>query len=158
MPTKVKLDDIVEALDMQLDEFSSFLDLDTGQVETIPDDLLSEARESDDDDGEGEHELADWEQEQLETAKRIVTTDRFVSLPTKFDVHEWEIMQDFARSVESTKISDELQRAIHGKGAFRMFKDTLQRHNIESAWFDFRAGALKQIAIEWCEENQIVWE
>ncbi len=48
--------------------------------------------------------------------------------------------------------------AIHGAGAFRSFKDTLRRHRIESDWFAFRTEALRQIAIDWCEKNQIVWE
>jgi hypothetical protein len=38
-------------------------------------------------------------------ARRIVSTGRFKPLPTKYDVHEWEIMRDFADSLESGKIS-----------------------------------------------------
>jgi hypothetical protein len=45
-----------------------------------------------------------------------------------------------------------------GAGAFRNFKDTLRRHGIESAWFAFRAEALREIALNWCEDNHIVWE
>ena len=67
-------------------------------------------------------------------------------------------MQDFSRSVESDGIREDLLHAIHGAGAFRHFKDTLQRYGIESAWFAFRAEALRQIAQSWCEENHIVWE
>jgi hypothetical protein len=48
--------------------------------------------------------------------------------------------------------------ALDGAGAFRKFKDTLKRHRIESAWFGFRTEALREIALSWCEENQIVWE
>jgi hypothetical protein len=140
---------------MQLDEFTAILDLDTGHVETLPDGLLGAAEGGDD---EVEPELLDWEEADWEIAKRVVSTGRFVRLPTKFDVHEWAIMEDFSNSVKSTPIREELLRAIHGKGAFRMFKDTLQRHNVESAWFEFRAEALKQIAVEWCEENQVAWE
>ena len=33
-----------------------------------------------------------------------------------------------------------------------------RRHRIEAAWFAFRAEALRQIALGWCEENDIVWE
>jgi hypothetical protein len=155
MPANVRLNDIVDALDMQLDELTSILDLDTGQVETLADGMLGEAEECGDDE---EPDLLDWEEEDWEIAKRVVSTGRFVRLPDKYDVHEWAIMEDFARSVESTRIREELLHAIHGKGAFRMFKDAIRRHNVESAWFEFRAEALKQIAIEWCEENQIVWE
>ena len=48
MPTTVRLNDIVDALEMQFDESSSFLDLDTGQVETVSHVLLREAEESGD--------------------------------------------------------------------------------------------------------------
>ncbi|PYT20437.1 MAG: hypothetical protein DMG57_42175 [Acidobacteria bacterium] len=67
-------------------------------------------------------------------------------------------MQDFSRSVESDRIREDFLHAIQGAGAFRNFKDTLQRHRIESAWFAFRAEALRQIALNWGEENHIVWE
>jgi hypothetical protein len=155
MPATVRLNDIIDALDMQFDELTSILDLDTGQVETLPDGMLGQAEECDDDE---EPDLLDWEEEDWEIAKRVVSTGRYLRLPDRFEVHEWAIMEDFVRSVESTRIREDLLRAIHGKGAFRMFKDATQRHSVESAWFEFRAEALKQIAIDWCEENQIAWE
>jgi len=46
MSTTVLLQDIVDALEMQLDESSSFLDLDTGRVETVSNDFLGEPDES----------------------------------------------------------------------------------------------------------------
>jgi len=143
-----------DALEMQLDEASSFLDLDTGQVETVSHDLLREAEESSDE----EPDLPTWQKQEWEIAKRIVSTDRFRELPTKFEVHECAIMQDFSRSVESDGIREDLLRAIHGSGVFRNFKDTLRRHRIESAWFAFRTEALRQIALNWCEDNRIVWK
>ncbi len=60
--------------------------------------------------------------------------DRFEKLPTKYDVNEWEIMREFAESVEPERLSDELQNAIHGAGAFRYFKDTLRRYRREKDW------------------------
>ena len=155
MPATVRLNDIVDALEMQFDESSSFLDRDTGHVETVSQVLLREAEESGDDE---EPDLPTWQKQQWEIAKRIVSTDRFQKLPTKFEVHEWAIMQDFSYSAEPDRIREDLLHAIHGAGAFRNFKDTLQRHRIESAWFAFRAEALRQIALNWCEENHIVWE
>jgi len=155
MPATVRLSDIVDALEMQFDESSSFLDRDTGQVQTVSHDLLSEAEESGDDE---EPDLPAWQKQEWEIAKRIVSTDRFQKLPTKFEVHEWAIMQDFSRSLESDRIREELLHAIHGAGAFRNFKDALRRHRIEPGWFAFRGEALRQIALNWCEENHIVWE
>lgn len=154
MPATVRLKDIVDVLEMQFDE-SSFLDCDTGLVVTVSDDLLREAEETGDGD---EPDLPAWQEQEWEAAKRIVSTDGFLELPTKFDVHEWAIMQDFSRSVKSDSVREDLLRAIHGAGAFRNFKDTLRRHGVEPAWFAFRTEALRQIAISWCEENDIVWE
>jgi uncharacterized protein UPF0158 len=154
MPAAVRLSDIIDALEMQFDEFSSFLDRDTGQVVTVSDVLLQEAEAGDDE----EPDLPAWQKQEWGIAKEIVSTNRFQQLPTKFDVHEWAIMQDFSRSIESNRIREDLLHVIHGAGAFRNFKDTVRRHRIESAWFAFRAEALRQIAIDWCEENHIVWE
>jgi Uncharacterised protein family (UPF0158) len=154
MSATVLLQDIVDALEMQLDESSSFLDLDTGRVETVSNDFLGEPDESV---GE-EPGFPAWQKHEFEVAKRIVSTDRFQQLPTKFDVHEWAIMRDFSNSVALERVREDLLNAIHGAGAFRHFKDTLRRHRIESAWFTFRAQALKQIALDWCEEHHIRWQ
>lgn len=155
MPAIVVLSDIVEALEIQFDESSSFLDRDTGQVETVSNVLLGAAQECGD---EEESDLPTWQEQEWEIAKRIVSTDRFQKLPTKFEVHEWAIMQDFSRSMELDRVREDLLGAIQGAGAFRDFKATLGRHHIESAWYAFRAEALRQIALNWCEENHIAWE
>ena len=155
MAVTVRLDDIVEALEMQLDEASSFLDLDTGQVETITHDLLHMAEEYGEDE---EPSLPEWQKRDWEVARRIISTDRFEELPTKYEVHEWAIMQEFSNSVESDRIREDLLDAIHGAGAFRNFKATLRRHQVEAAWFEFHAQALRRIAVDWCEENHIAWE
>jgi hypothetical protein len=154
MPT-VRLTDIVDALEMQFDESPSYLDLDSGHVETVARDLLREAEEAVDDE---EPNLPEWQQQEWKIAKRIVSADRFRKLPTKFDVHEWAIMEKFSQEVKSDEVREDLLRAIHGAGAFRMFKDAIRRHRIEAAWFAFRAEALKQIARDWCEENHIASE
>jgi hypothetical protein len=151
MPATVLLKDIVDALEMQFDESSSFLDLDTGEIETVSKDLLSQAEESVDE----TPDLPDWQQDEWETAKRIASTDRFLSLPSKFDVHEWALMEEFSHSVGSSRIREDLLNAIHGSGVFRHFKDTLRGRRIEEDWFAFRTEALKEIALDWCEEHHI---
>jgi hypothetical protein len=115
MPATIHLNDIIDALEMQLDESLSYWDLDAGQVVTVSADVLRDAEEH----GDEEPDVPDWQKDEWEIAKRIVSTDRFRPLPTKFDVHEWEIMQDFSRSAGSDAIRDDLLRAIHGFGRLR---------------------------------------
>jgi hypothetical protein len=154
MAATVLLKDIVDALEMLSEDSLSFVDLDTGQVETVSIELLGEAEESDEDE---ELDLPAWQQPEWELAKRIAYSDRFVRLPRKFDVNDWSIMEDFANSVSSERISEELSNAIHGPGAFRYFKDTIRRHRIEKDWYAFRTEALAEIARDWCDENDVAW-
>lgn len=138
---------------MQFESAASFLDCETGQVETVTHELLSEAER-----GTEPSLLPDWQKPEWETAKQIVSGDRFVSLPSQFDIHEWSIMEDFTASVKSDRVRGELLDAIHGAGAFRNFKNVVRRHRIEKDWFAFRLEALKEIAIEWCEAHEIAWQ
>ncbi len=139
---------------MQLDEYSSFLNFETGEVETVSDALLDAAEA-----GGEDPDLPAWQKQEWEMARQIVSArNRFHKLPTKFEVHEWAIMDDFARSIKSNGVREDLVRALHGAGAFRKFKDAVRRHDIEPTWFAFRAEALKQIAVEWCQENHIAWK
>jgi hypothetical protein len=157
MPATACLKDIVDALEMQFDEAPSFFDRETGQVVTISLDLLREAEESDADDDEDDPESQDKE---WALAKRIAFSlpDRFPRLPSQFDVHEWAIMEEFSDAVESESVREDLLHAIHGPGAFRNFKYNVRRHGIEKTWYAFRTNALRQIAIEWCEEHHIAWK
>ena len=153
MAAKASLNDIVEALEFQSDAHLNFLDRETGEVELISREALSivEHETEDDQDDEGEdHEF--------EIARAVITEPkRFEPLPTECEVHEWEIMREFAESVRPDWLSDKLQHAIHGRGAFRCFKDTLRQYHREKEWHAFRADALREIAIDWCRENDIAY-
>jgi Uncharacterised protein family (UPF0158) len=155
MSATVQLKDIVDALELQFDEMPSFVDRDSGEVYTVPVELLHDAEECEEDE---EPDLPEWQKDEWEVAKRIVSTDRFVRLPSNFDVHEWAIMEEFSLSVESDRIREELLDAINGRGAFRSFKSAIRRHRIEQAWYKFREESLKEIAIEWCKEHGIAWK
>jgi len=154
MSTAVSLKSIVDALQGVSDEYPSFLDLDSGEVITVSSEMLSAAEESE----EGEEpDLLDWERDLYEAAKRVVHAERCLALPTQFDIHEWEIMADFVDSLEPGRIKQELADAIQGRGAFRHFKEALRRHNRQPAWYAFREEALREIAIEWCRDNEVAW-
>jgi hypothetical protein len=156
MPATVKLKDIVGVLEEeQFAESLSFVNLDTGEVKVVSKELMSEAEEIGEDE---ELDIPAWQEAEWELAQRIVASPSFQRLPTKFDVHEWSIMQDFAMSFDPGEIRSDLLDAIHGAGAFRNFKYALRVHRIESDWFEFRTDALRQIAIAWCKRHDVPWE
>ena len=59
-------------------------------------------------------------------------------LPDRFEINEWDMMRDFAGSVENEDHSETLLHAIHGKGAFRYFKDRVHDLALADAWHKFR--------------------
>ena len=87
----------------------------------------------------------------------VLDGDRFVELPTTWDVHESRIMEEFCYSLAGDVRADCLD-AIHRRGAFRHFKDLLLRHGMRESWYAFRGEALRKIAIEWCEDNEIAFQ
>jgi hypothetical protein len=67
-------------------------------------------------------------------------------------------MERFARSLTDAAVSDELDAALHGRGAFRRFKDALHRLRITDEWYRFREATLEEIAIEFLEAHGIAYQ
>lgn len=151
MATTVKLEDIIEALESQSDERCAFPDKRTGEVVLISDE---EMRAAEDDDTI--EDFPEWEQDLVRIAKEIVAeTGDYIPLPSKFDIHEYSIMEDFCRSLNVAEMRETFCSLIKGSGAFRRFKDAVKDFGIENDLFKYRNDALKEIAIEWCQEHGI---
>jgi hypothetical protein len=151
MAASPKVQDLIDAFEMQNDECAAFLDRGTGEIHVISHDTLRMA--------EDETDVASrrhgWEKEELELARRVLESDRYVELPTSRDVHEWGIMEEFCYALDDGGLRADFLAAIQGRGAFRYFRDLLFRHGLRDSWYAFRAEALRKIALEWCEENEI---
>ena len=154
MAIRVKLNEIIEGLEFQSDESSSFLDKTTGKVVLISDYEISAAE-----DGDPIEDFPDWEQDLVRIAKEIVDeTGNYIDLPTKFDIDEYSIMEKFCLSLNDSEMSDNLYSSIKGSGAFRRFKDAINEYDIADDWYKYRNDVLKEIAIEWCKEKGIEFD
>lgn len=154
MKIKVKLDDIIAGMEFQTDEMSSYLNQETGEVSTVMEQEFRYVEEDDD----SLISMYGLVEEGIEKARDILMDDegnKYIALPSKFEIHEWEIMKKFCLSIDDKDVSESLMNAIHGKGAFRYFKDSIRRYGIDDQWYTFRDDAIKKIAIEWCEMNNV---
>jgi hypothetical protein len=150
----VKIKDLVDEMDMQMDEYNKYLNKETGEIVTVSTEDLSIAEDSEED--EDFSQYPDWQRESLQEALNVIAHwGKYIGLPDKWEIHEYDIMERFCSSIENNRISDALYSAIKGKGAFRRFKDTLQRYGIEQKWYSFHEKALRDIAIRWCEDEGI---
>jgi hypothetical protein len=150
----ISVKDIVDEMDILSDEISSFLDKRTGELVTLSDEMFSAAEEDSD-----IHEYPEWQRELIIKAKEVLESDEYLQLPSKFDIHEYQIMEEFCRALNDRTIRNTLLAAIKGSGAFRRFKDAICTYGIETEWLAYREKELTAIAIDWLKKNNITyWE
>jgi len=153
MAAEVNLDVIIEALEMADDSTSSYLDVETGEVRSITEEEFDLAEDPE----TVIEDLPNWQHEAVKLARSIQEQEgkRYLALPDKFDVHEWAIMDRFSETVNDAQMRKDFHTGIRGEGAFRLFKHLLTEYNLWDAWDRFKQVELRQMAIQWCEENGI---
>ncbi|HUY15618.1 MAG TPA: UPF0158 family protein [Terriglobia bacterium] len=155
MPAVVKLEDIIEALELVPDEAGYFLCVETGEVHRVTDEEFRVVKK---DESRAEYlRRPAWQRQAMEVARKIQEGEgkRYLELPGKFDVHEWEIMDRFALSIQDERVSNDLRSGIRGAGAFRMFESLLDEYDLRDRWNRFKQAKLREMAEEWCEANGI---
>jgi Arc/MetJ-type ribon-helix-helix transcriptional regulator len=149
MAVVISLREVVEASELHTDESTSYLDPDTGKIVFVTDEMRKMVEEGTFDN------IPEWMRKALPEVREALESGRFLPLPSKFDVHEWAVMDRFSRAQANDRVREELLDAIHGAGAFRMFRSTIRRLGIEEAWYQFRDRGLEEIAREWLEEHNL---
>jgi hypothetical protein len=150
----LKIGEIVEAIDLQTDETTAFLNKRTGEIVTILAEEIDAVANQ-----EPLEDAPEWERGDMRIAQEILGNEGdFLRLPTKDKIDEYQIMERFCLSVRDRKILEGLYVSIKGKGAFRRFKDQILRLGIADQWYKYREEAIKQIAIDWCKSHRIDFE
>lgn len=129
-----------------------WLDLETGRVLLVGDWVEDQARKlaGPDETEERAFQLA-WcllwkggkvgsvEQETEEQQQVETLLETFAEVPQCVTYEAYELMADFTATVQDSSLRDLLEVALHGRGAFRRFKDVLLRAPEErERWFTFQ--------------------
>ncbi len=150
----IKIGGIVEAIDLQTDESTAFLNKRTGEIVTVLAEEFNAVGNQ-----EPLEDAPEWERADMRMAQEILGNERdFLRLPAKDKIDDYQIMERFCLSVRDRKISEGLYVSIKSKGAFRRFKDQILRLGIADQWYQYREEAIKQIAIDWCKSHRIDFE
>ncbi|OQB12475.1 MAG: GTP pyrophosphokinase [Firmicutes bacterium ADurb.Bin193] len=131
----VYLEDVAEEMQMTNDESSIYYNTETGEF------VYYSEYYSDDDIDPVEFE-----------------EDKYISLPSQHDIGEYDMMEHFADNVRDNRKRELLLVALEGKGAFRRFKDTLDRVDLREEWYHHRDKAYIEVAREWCVKNEISYK
>lgn len=152
MSKVISLREVISALEDASDECQSYLDPETGEII-----LVTEEEQALAEDG-CRDEMPDWQRELIPKIRAALDGERWLALPDRFDIHEWSIMERFSRAQNVERIRSELLNAIHGGGAFRIFRSAIQRLGLEQSWYQFRDEALADIARCWLEEHKLPYK
>ena len=150
MSLPVSLSAVVDELEMVSSDINAYINKMTGELFSVSNEelvIVETGYEADD--------VGEWQLELLAMAEKVLNSTDYLQLPTSFDIHEWAIMQEFCATVESHRQRTNLLNQIHGKGAFRKFKETLVRYNLLDEWYAFHKAALTRIAIDFLEKAGI---
>lgn len=135
---KVKLEDVIEALDSAGPEMQFYYSTKTEEVLMVFDGMVN---------GDDNMELI----EEIEES----WIEDYIPLPDQYQIHEYSIMEDFVYEHATGKAQELLEHAMQGRGAFRRFKDKLYDLDLEQQWYKFRDDAYEKIARDWCEKYNI---
>lgn len=126
--------------------FEHYLNVETGELVTIPRDSESLYFE------------VGIDEDEIRAERAIVDdapTGRWLRVPSGDGRDRYRMMERFADSLPDPDDRDEVRRAITGKGAFRRFRDALGRLRLVDRWYAFEAAAMLQEARDWLEMNGI---
>lgn len=138
MKHKVKMSKVMDALEITNPEIDYYYEKKSQEIH-----ILSEMYD------DGADEISDIK-ERLESSPQ-----GFVKLPDQYEINEYEMMRSFCYSLDDEKNQEILLHRIQGRGAFRMFKDSLNEFDLSNSWYAYRADKLQNVAVDWCELNDI---
>jgi len=169
----VDFDEIQKAMeDVVRDTFDYFLDLETGEVVSLSEEIVRELRVRLSDD-EFEHigdeieyvefdeepEIPDWMTDEMEMILEILLdeSERYKRIPERAKSVAYQSMNEFIDTIEDPMLKEELSSALNGKGAFRKFKDALIKVPRErKRWHGYNAKTMKKESVEWLRSLGIV--
>jgi len=81
--------------------------------------------------------------------------ERYVQMPSSFDIDDYSIMERFCFSVEDERISRALSESLGGFPGRKLFELAINQHGVIEEWHGYLRLELRSIARQWCERNDI---
>lgn len=161
----MKLDDLKEAFSNSSDDAAYYLHRETGNIELITPDvrwqvdaLLEEHNYELEAIEAAIDDMDSWEREMLKAAVRIELGEEadYIQIPVRPTYEDYNEMKLFIETVENDRLREKLSDVIQGKGAFRRFKEVLQRDEDElERWYAFKDERLTERVLNWLREEEI---
>ncbi|MGB8454485.1 MAG: hypothetical protein WCD89_19415 [Anaerocolumna sp.] len=137
----VNIEYIADAMEATMDGWEQYLNKETVEIISLSDGTW-----------------IDRDDEDEALVEEIDTTDKYVRLPNQYDIHEYEIMEEFAYAFPNPRYQEKLLRVLRVHKLYRNFKDEINRLGISESYYAWRLIALCKKAKNWSEENEVPYE
>ncbi len=166
----IDFDEVQKAMeDTARDAFDYFLDVETGEVVILSEDILNRAglllsRDFDEDLESYEEvvfdrdiDIPEWMEDEIELALDIfLKGDNYVRIPERSSRNVYAAMDKFIGKIEDAELNRNLRQIPAGQGSFRRFKDALEAYpKLRKLWYGFNATAAKKEITEWLQSLSI---
>lgn len=168
---KIGLSDLELAFENSSLEMNCYLDLESGEVVLITDEMRGEydkfcATLSDGWEERPEafdaaleyYNTHDWIKDEIRRIDRVEVGfgTRFIRIPRIEAGDAYRDMEDFISTIGDEGLQDTLSDAIRGRGAFRRFKDALGYFPRErERWFKFKDERVRAYMLDWLKAEGI---
>lgn len=152
----VSLFALVNELQCINNDCRAYLNRTTGEIVTLLTEYMDKVPDAEE--NEDLHKYHDWERDIIKEAQDVLSSSDFLPLPDSFEIDEHHMMQSFCYTVDDYYVRDKLMESIHKKGAFRRFKNALDQFHLREDWYEFKAQAYKEVAVDWLEQHDIPYQ
>ena len=155
----VNLNDLVEAIEQTVssDTLSAWIDRRNGKICIFDTEILGMVEDTDDENIDYSN-YPEWQHEEIREAINFLEQwdgKTYVALPDKYEIHEYDIMEKFGEIQSNPHKANSILSAIRGKGAFRRFRDAVDKLGITDEWYAYRDCEIQNMVRSWCKYNDI---
>lgn len=147
---KVNLNDVIEAIEFEGDLVRHYYNKNSGIIIGIEDSNTSTYKASLVKDLD---KFEEWEKELICNLYDFEENpEDYISLPNKDEINEYGMLIDFCNSLKDLDLKNKL---LSDNESFLKLKQSVEGNGLLSEWYDYREKAEKELAINWCKNNNI---
>ena len=150
---KVNISDVIECIEFENENLNHYYNKNTGII------IYKESSETSNysaADYNRINEFEEWERELIESLYDLENNpDNYIKLPGEDEISELNMMINFCNSFNDFSIDDIVNKNTDDIKKIQKIKKLIEEKNMLNDWYDFREQTEKQIAIDWCNKNNI---
>lgn len=147
---KVDLNDVIECIEFEGELLQHYYNKNTGIIMYIEDSSTATYKA---DDIHNLNNFEDWEKELILSLHDFrENPSDYIQLPSYDDINEHGMMIEFCNKIEDIELRNKI---LNNKDSFRELRQSIENEGFINEWYDYREAAEINLAIKWCNDNNI---